>query len=432
VGDEFERADVIDPGSIDSTPTRTMRLRVGAAKGIHGVRLEEATPTADINEQGPFARELHDYSPDFILFPDAEGQSDPSAPPMEGGRNDYHPRPVQAFLDAANPYIATPRTFVVGIYVVAFCGLAMMLGLVAIVLPIRPHAFTELPLLVTGGLAAATLALTAFLLGTKPPTMDRLRERIAMHKPTATLGVRRQNLVWKRDDAWARDAWKDYKTRVFPSAEYPRTCYGRAAQLGGELYLQYWQFYVFNDWYNRHEADWELVVVRLSPTETGWRRVAAAYSAHYGGHWRQWRDVECRDGTHPVVYVARGSHAQYFESRKGGYYATLTQPLGVLEFRLRLTFQKDDWKDQVPATPVRGSSTYDLCVLPTPSSPKVWTREQRLTFWWLEFAGLWGGREAIDGPRRQTLKWRNPWRWIDSSVEPDPAAWEPRITRTRR
>jgi hypothetical protein len=31
-----------------------------------------------------------------------------------------------------------------------------------------------------------------------------------------------------------------------------------------DRYLEYWQFYVFNDWHNRHEADWELVVVLLA------------------------------------------------------------------------------------------------------------------------------------------------------------------------
>ncbi|MEA1993054.1 MAG: CARDB domain-containing protein [Euryarchaeota archaeon] len=38
----------------------------------------------------------------------------------------------------------------------------------------------------------------------------------------------------------------------------------------------------------------------------------AAYSRHHGGEYREWGNVEVRDTTHPVVYVAEGSHAAYF------------------------------------------------------------------------------------------------------------------------
>jgi hypothetical protein len=48
------------------------------------------------------------------------------------------------------------------------------------------------------------------------------------------------------------------------------TYHGRVLRDGGYLVLQYWFFYVFNDWrstfsgINDHEADWELVTVYLA------------------------------------------------------------------------------------------------------------------------------------------------------------------------
>jgi hypothetical protein len=55
--------------------------------------------------------------------------------------------------------------------------------------------------------------------------------------------------------------------------------HGRVVRVGGYTVLQYWLFYVFNDWrstfagVNDHEADWELVCVYLADdAEGGWCR----------------------------------------------------------------------------------------------------------------------------------------------------------------
>ncbi len=53
----------------------------------------------------------------------------------------------------------------------------------------------------------------------------------------------------------------------------------------------------------RHEGDWELVEVRPG------RDVIA--SQHSGGERCGWDEIE-RVGTHPVIYAANGSHANYF------------------------------------------------------------------------------------------------------------------------
>jgi hypothetical protein len=116
--------------------------------------------------------------------------------------------------------------------------------------------------------------------------------------------------------------------------------YGRVVQEGGWTVLQYWFFYVFNNWRsafagaNDHEADWEMIAVYLSQDEDAPARPPTndapaieawmenfqpswvAYAAHdeHGDELRRrWDDPElARVGRHPVVYVGAGSHASYF------------------------------------------------------------------------------------------------------------------------
>src|SRR6266404_1105286 len=70
--------------------------------------------------------------------------------------------------------------------------------------------------------------------------------------------------------------------------------------------IEYWLLYLYNDFYDQHEADWEGVTVVL---ENG-APLGAAYSQHQGRKWIAWSALSTSVG-HPVVYVARGAHAQY-------------------------------------------------------------------------------------------------------------------------
>jgi hypothetical protein len=79
---------------------------------------------------------------------------------------------------------------------------------------------------------------------------------------------------------------------------------------------RYWLFYEFNDWrspkgrlWQTHEADWESVTVGLGDTL---QPLFAAYSQHCSGTIRPWTGVTKRGASHPVDYVAVGSHANYF------------------------------------------------------------------------------------------------------------------------
>jgi hypothetical protein len=105
----------------------------------------------------------------------------------------------------------------------------------------------------------------------------------------------------------------------------PYTYYGRVwpDSQASRVVLQYFLFYPFNDWryhggFNFHEGDWEAVFVflerqgdsaKLSPTYVG-------LSQHHEGAYRSWETTEKwpdrEHGPHPVIYVAAGSHANYF------------------------------------------------------------------------------------------------------------------------
>lgn len=79
--------------------------------------------------------------------------------------------------------------------------------------------------------------------------------------------------------------------------------------------IQYWFFYVYNNGpLNNHQGDLEVVEVFLDGSGTP---VRAVYSQHGSGENAAWGDVELYDNTHPVVYVAQGSHANYFRSYQG-------------------------------------------------------------------------------------------------------------------
>jgi hypothetical protein len=97
--------------------------------------------------------------------------------------------------------------------------------------------------------------------------------------------------------------------------------------------LQYHFFYAFNDWrlaangMNHHEGDWEMLSVYLKQAEP----YAMLFSQHGSGGMELWDDVRKvieREGnptTHPIAYVALGSHANYSRPemiRSPGLYRT--------------------------------------------------------------------------------------------------------------
>jgi uncharacterized membrane protein len=134
----------------------------------------------------------------------------------------------------------------------------------------------------------------------------------------------------------------------------------------GKTYIvvQYRPFYIFNDFYNKHEGDWELVEVLLDYRTR--EPIGAAYSRHLDGEYRLWDHI-IREGTHPVVYIAKNSHAAYFE--KGMH---LVEIPGIPFIELPFDFTSDKGRKGLPS---------DYCLISETSGPP-----------WLFFGGNWGYR----------------------------------------
>ena len=165
----------------------------------------------------------------------------------------------------------------------------------------------------------------------------------------------------------------------------------------GKLALQYWFFYVFNDFNNLHEGDWEMIqldfdaptaaaALKTEPTQIG-------YSSHEGAEQADWGDpkVELVGGTHPVVYPAAGSHANKFTP---ALYLGSSAEAGV---------GCDD---------TRGPHEELHPVVKTiPSDPAA----AREAFPWIAFEGRWGERHPafFNGPTGPNLKqqWTAPIEW---------------------
>lgn len=123
-----------------------------------------------------------------------------------------------------------------------------------------------------------------------------------------------------------RQGLKQYA--AFSEAERTPTYHGRVFYSGRYLILQYWFFYAINDFktshggVNDHEGDWEGISL-FFPRDASepaaaavaietWRPLALLAAAHEGASAKEWAAVQ-REDDHPVFYIARGSHATYYE-----------------------------------------------------------------------------------------------------------------------
>jgi hypothetical protein len=89
---------------------------------------------------------------------------------------------------------------------------------------------------------------------------------------------------------------------------HPRpTVYWRIARQAstGTTAIEYWFLYLYNDFADKHEADWEGVTVFVKDGNP----IGSSYSQHQGRSWTSWPASTTDD--HPPAYVAAGSHANY-------------------------------------------------------------------------------------------------------------------------
>jgi hypothetical protein len=227
-------------------------------------------------------------------------------------------------------------------------------------------------------------------------------------------------------------AWEIYADLLDETNDpYECVVYGRYVA-GPAPALQYWYLYLYNDFRNNHEADWEMAAIALSSEGTPERM---GLSSHYGGTRRDWKDVR-KIGERPVIYAARGSHANYFSYDPHGFAVIdlrihsdaplLLAPLSWLVQRLPVLRR---WRDQPAADPDRDRAArpehigkrIDPAVRVMPDE---FDRPGDGAWWWLRYRGRWGsshprvaGAVGIDTPWGKggwDARWINPAAWVAS------------------
>ncbi len=164
----------------------------------------------------------------------------------------------------------------------------------------------------------------------------------------------------------------------------------------GKLTVEYWFYYTFNDFTDKHESDWEMAQVDFDASNAAQALLKGPYevdlSQHAGGERSTWSDTKLeKQGTHPVIYDSTGSHANYFGS-------ALYLGRGARE-----GFGCDDTR-----TATTRLQLHTVLLPDVPSSPTA-------PYAWLAFRGRWGQRERgiNNGPTGPASKpqWSAPIQW---------------------
>ena len=283
------------------------------------------------------------------------------------------------------------------------------------------------------------------------------------------------NLIDKGGPKRVDKYWKYYAQILDKDAtdsngkkEYGRKAYARVMKgdkwFEDYISIQYWMAYFFDDWANVHEMDWEMVGVIVKkkpgcPEEP----VACIGNAHVGSFLEPWGKVEKandrgeRDeaGTHPIAYIANGSHAAYFSEYPP--HLNVIEPYlnGALRTVVRAANVAMEFMDYVPRYEDGVYYFPDIEVIPAPkedknSGRKYWTGEWR----WLNFTGKWGSPTELTfhekiiagiplvgrlaryfsrplqeagprGPNTRGLCWEEPLLWSDLNCfkGADPSGW---------
>jgi hypothetical protein len=166
----------------------------------------------------------------------------------------------------------------------------------------------------------------------------------------------------------------------------------------GKLAVGYWFYYTFNDFTDKHESDWEMAQVDFVASNAAEALRKGPYevdlSQHAGGERSDWTDTKLqKQGTHPVIYDATGSHAGYFSS-------ALYLGRGARE-----GFGCDDTRKATRRLQLQPVVLPDI-----PSSASA-------PYAWLAFQGRWGQKEKgiNNGPTGPGVKeqWLAPIEWAD-------------------
>jgi hypothetical protein len=182
----------------------------------------------------------------------------------------------------------------------------------------------------------------------------------------------------------------------------PPDVYGAVLADAGRTALEYWYWYPYDFWsgesppsdylWQAHEGDWEVVTVLL---DAQLRPYLAGYSQHNCGVRRPWAGVpRWHHSTHPVVYVALGSHSNSFSPHP--YPIDLRPrcypPLGAAILSAYLHPPLDDTGAGLAVGPPLAGVRPAAVIRITASSPA-----------WMAFPGAWGEANYFHAPGLNTV-----------------------------
>jgi hypothetical protein len=187
--------------------------------------------------------------------------------------------------------------------------------------------------------------------------------------------------------------------KLLEEGKAPAVTYAHIAREEGHsgFALQYWFFWYFNQFNDLHEGDWEGMQITFDAESPA----AALHEEpdeiilfqHAGGERAKWTDGKVqKEGSHPIVYPAAGSHATFYDSAvyvENGQHGSglgcdnTTGPLRELKLR-----------------PI---------LMPAQVKSKG-------TFAWTDYYGRWGEKEkgfnnGPTGPQTKT-QWSEPFSWM--------------------
>ena len=239
------------------------------------------------------------------------------------------------------------------------------------------------------------------------PNVDLVREtaegntRVIESRPTAAdiagLG-KRYHLDLPGDPLEPECTYAEDFAAIEKAGDAPALTYAHIATERGEpgFVVQYWFYYYFNQFNDLHESDWEgmqIVFDANTPREALAKGPdEIVLFQHSGGEKADWDEAKVqKEGTHPVVYPAAGSHATFYDSAVYVENGQRGSGLGC-----------DNTTEPLRRLPVRP-------VL-VPTSPPLGSR-----FQWLTYKGRWGQKEKSynngpTGPNTKT-QWLEPFSW---------------------
>jgi hypothetical protein len=152
--------------------------------------------------------------------------------------------------------------------------------------------------------------------------------------------------------------------------------------------------YYYPDTVGRHTGDWEFVALRFARGDSGqgWSLERLFLSQHGGGEWIDAASDDIAfDGTHPVIYAAKDSHAHYATIGEHPFQRVLDQPIGQIAPSVVLTLTVDliDLADAGASFHAYKPGNYRIVssALPGVKANGAWD--------WLAYDGRWGGYEKL-------------------------------------